>query len=104
MTDSHIVSLVHSLVEVDLRGITPQGLQGHLRSKGWQLVEFVTGVSAVWNRDQYEVLVPLRMDSGYYPRRVHEVLLQAAEAMKMTPGALYFEILCRRSGDEGDEP
>lgn len=101
MTEPHIVKLTHTRVAADLRGISPQGLQTYLQAKGWTVVEGASSAFTVLAKDQYEVMVPLRSGHSDYYRRIHEALQRAAEAMDLTAGHVYFDILLQ--APEGDK-
>jgi hypothetical protein len=97
MSDPYIVKLTHTRVAADLRGISPQALQTYLKAKGWGLVEGSSSAFNVWAKDQFEVMVPLRSSHSDYYRRIHEALQRAAEAMDLTAGHVYFDVLLQAS-------
>jgi hypothetical protein len=112
--DPYLVHLTLSVVRVDLRGITPQGLEAFLKSHDWKAEEperrlwwgldgSPTGAFRVWTKGQWEVMVPLRSSHTDYCRRVHEVLLRIAQAMNVTAGQVYFDTLIQHMSDTAKE-
>src|SRR5512145_2380423 len=71
-------------LSVAVAGVKPGVVQEFLRNRGWRLVESSDKV-AVYQRDGYELEVPLHEHYVDYSRRIVELLEPLAELEEVSP-------------------